>query len=164
MGVVRDRWLSRRAVSLHVSVLLVVPGCVIAAWWQVNRAQDGNNLSYVYSVMWPLFALLALCFWWMLIHTDYETVGLKGMRRQAALAREPAQRHAATAAATDVVSTSPALPRNVMEAPVVAEPPVPADAGEDAELAAYNARLAALEAKGPKTWRNRESVVVRRAR
>jgi hypothetical protein len=33
---------------------------------------------------------------------------------------------------------------------------------EDPELAAYNARLAALAAKGPKTWRAREKVVVRR--
>ena len=68
-----------------------------------------------------------------------------------------------TAAATDVVSTSPDVRLNVMEAPVVTEAPVPAD-DEDPELAAYNARLAALEAKGPKTWRNRETVVVRRAR
>jgi hypothetical protein len=163
MGVVRDRWLSKRAVSLHVTVLLVVPGCAIAAWWQVNRAQDGNNLSYVYSVMWPLFGLLALCFWWLLINTDYETVGLKGMRRQQALAREPAVAHAGTAAAADVVSTSPVPPLNVMEAPIVTAVPIPA-ADEDPELAAYNARLAALEAKGPKTWRNRETVVVRRAR
>ena len=152
MGVVRDRWLSKRAVSLHVAVLLVVPGCAVAAWWQVNRAQDGNNLSYVYSVMWPLFGLLGLCFWWLLIHTDYDTVGLKGMRRQQALA--PAE----AAAAHDVVSTSPAPP------PIVTEAPIPSTADEDPELAAYNARLAALEAKGPKTWRNRETVVVRRAR
>jgi hypothetical protein len=33
---------------------------------------------------------------------------------------------------------------------------------EDPELAAYNARLAELAAQGPKTWRTRESVVVRR--
>ena len=151
MAVVRDRWLSKRAVSLHVAVLLAVPGCAVAAWWQVNRAQDGNNLSYVYSVMWPLFGLLGLCFWWLLIHTDYDTVGLKGMRRQQALA--PAE----AAAAHDVVSTSPALPLNVTEAPISAS-------DDDPELDAYNARLAALQAKGRKTWRNRETVVVRRAR
>ena len=158
MTVVRDRWLSKRAVSLHVAVLVVVPGCVAAAWWQVNRAQEGNNLSYVYSVMWPVFALLGLCFWWLLIHTDYETVGLKGMRRQQALAPTPAHAPADTAAATDVVPTSPVPPFVVPEAPIASA------ADEDPELAAYNARLAALEAKGPKTWRNRETVVVRRAR
>ncbi len=36
-------------------------------------------------------------------------------------------------------------------------------ADEDPELAAYNARLAALAEQGPKTWRRRETVVVRRA-
>ena len=46
---------------------------------------------------------------------------------------------------------------------VDAEAPVPPAGTDDPELAAYNARLAALAAKGPKTWRNRESVVVRRS-
>ena len=156
MGVVRDRWLSKRAVSLHLAVLVIVPACAVAAWWQVNRAQDGNNLSYVYSVMWPVFGILGLCFWWLLIHTDYEKVGLKGMRRQQALVH--AHAHADTAAATHVVPTSPAPPTTVTEAPT------PAATEEDAELAAYNARLAALADKGPKNWRNRETVVVRRAR
>ena len=157
MGVVRDRWLSKRAVSLHLAVLVAVSGCAVAAWWQVNRAQDGNDLSYVYSVMWPLFGLLGLCFWWLLIHTDYDTVGLKGMRRQQALTGAPAHAQDGTAAATDVVSTSPALPLNVTEAPISAS-------DDDPELDAYNARLAALQAKGRKTWRNRETVVVRRPR
>jgi len=136
MTSVRDRWLSNRAVSLHVAALVLVPACALAAWWQVSRAQDGNDLSYVYSVMWPVFGVLAIVFWWMLIHTDYETVGLKGMRRQQA--------------------DSPALPP--ARADAAAEP----TAADDPELAAYNARLADLASQGPKTWRHRESVVVRR--
>ncbi|HVT42111.1 MAG TPA: hypothetical protein VHD39_03940, partial [Acidimicrobiales bacterium] len=81
----RKRWLSKRAVPLHLAALVVVPGCAIAAWWQVTRAADGNQLSYLYMVMWPVFGLLAIIFWWILIHTDYDSVGLKGMRRQEAL-------------------------------------------------------------------------------
>jgi hypothetical protein len=42
------------------------------------------------------------------------------------------------------------------------EAPISVSADEDPELAAYNARLAALAAQGPKTWRKREAVVVRR--
>jgi hypothetical protein len=147
MANVRARWLSGRAVALHVAVLVVVPGCAVAAWWQVNRAQDGNELSYLYSVMWPVFGLLGLIFWWMLLHTDYDTVGLKGMRRQ--------QARQAGAPVADVVPTSPAPTPVVPEAPVVA--------ADDPELAAYNARLAELAAKGRKTWRSHEDVVVRRA-
>jgi hypothetical protein len=137
MAVVRERWFSRRSVSLHLAVLLFVPGCAVAAWWQINRAADGNQLSYLYSVMWPAFALLGLYFWWVLIHTDYDSVGLKGMLRQQA------------AAASD---------GGTAEEPTMAVAP---DV-EDPELAAYNARLAELAAQGPKTWRARESVVVRR--
>lgn len=142
MAFVRERWLSRRAVSLHLAVLVLVPGCAIAAWWQVNRAADGNQLSYFYSVMWPAFGLLSLYFWWMLVHTDYDTVGLKGMRRQQASAVENVDHE--TAPVTQLTT-----------APGGSEI-------EDPELAAYNARLAQLAAQGPKTWRAPESVVVRR--
>jgi hypothetical protein len=149
MSNVRERWLSGRAVALHVAVLVIVPGCAIAAWWQINRAQDGNQLSYLYSVMWPVFALLAIIFWWMLIHTDYDAVGLKGMRRQQATAT-------VTPHVPDGVAASPA-PSSVV--PEVSLGPA---ADDDPELAAYNARLADLAVKGAKTWRHREEVVVRR--
>jgi len=147
MAAVRQRWLSGRAISLHVAVLVFVPGCALAAWWQINRAQDGNQLSYLYSVMWPAFGILGLFFWWMLIHTDYENVGLKGTRRRT-------QTAAATPGSGEATSPSPAL--------IGAEGPAAAATEEDPELAAYNARLAELAAQGPKTWRHRESVVVRR--
>ncbi len=125
---------------MHVAALVFVPGCAVAAWWQVNRAADGNQLSYLYSVMWPVFGLLGLAFWWMLLHTDYDTVGLRGMRNQA----------------QDAVAT-------VESGPAATTPPVQTVSPEDdPELAAYNARLAKLAAKGPKTWRNPESVVARR--
>lgn len=149
MAAVRERWLSGRAAALHVAVLVVVPGCAVAAWWQINRAQDGNQLSYLYSVMWPVFGLLAIIFWWMLIHTDYDAVGLKGMRRQQAT--EAVAPHTA-----DGVATSPVPPS------VVAEVFLGSTADDDPDLAAYNARLAELAAQGPKTWRHREEVVVRR--
>ncbi len=147
MANVRERWLSRRSVSLTLAVLVLVPGCAVAAWWQINRATDGNQLSYLYSVMWPVFGLLSIYLWWMLIHTDYDTVGLKGMRRQ--LAAAPSD-EAALSGGPDSVPTTP---------PVVVPP---GSDTEDPALAAYNARLAALAAQGPKTWRARESVVVRR--
>ncbi len=147
MDGVHERWLSRRAVLLHLAVLLLVAGCAVAAWWQVTRAQDGNQLSYFYSVMWPGFGILSLYFWWMLIHTDYEKVGLKGMRRDQAT--------------TDSVSPDMAVFTSPTADALRQEAPVSAGAG-DPELAAYNARLAELAAQGPKTWRKREAVVVRR--
>ncbi len=137
-----------RAVSLHFAILVFVPGCAIAAWWQINRAAGGNQLSYLYSALWPAFAILSIYFWWMLIHTDFDNAGLKGVRRQQALA---------AAAQEEPPVSGGGDSRNVAPADDIA-----LSAEEDPALAAYNARLAELAAQGPKTWRARESVVVRR--
>jgi hypothetical protein len=68
----RRRWLSPRALLLHAEVLVIAPGCIVAAWWQATRALGGNELSWVYSVEWPVFALLAIGGWWHLVHEDPE--------------------------------------------------------------------------------------------
>jgi integral membrane protein len=67
---VRRRWLSRRAMLFHLEVAIVAPGCIAAGWWQATRALAGNGLSWLYSVEWPLFAVLAIGGWWTLIHED----------------------------------------------------------------------------------------------
>jgi DNA-binding transcriptional regulator of glucitol operon len=133
---VRTRWLSKRAVFLHLAFLLFVPVCVAATWWQVTRAEDGNDLSYLYSFMWPAFAIIGVYFWWMFLHTDYDTVGRKGLQHQ----------------------MSPA-PSSQSPAQVAA---VEGHDDQDPDLAAYNARLAALATQGPKTWRNPETHVARK--
>jgi hypothetical protein len=78
----------------------------------------------------------------MLIHTDYDTVGLKGMRNRMAV---------------EVIS-----PTTPPESPV--DPSIEQSAEFDPELSAYNARLAELATSGPKTWRNPETTVVRKPR
>jgi DNA-binding transcriptional regulator of glucitol operon len=124
---VHERWLSRRALALHLAVVVWVPGCLAAGWWQVTRALDGNGLSYLYSVEWPVFALVGIWMWWSLIHTDPETVGVRAQRRMQ-LARAKA-------------GIAPAAAERHRE-------------DEDPELAAYNDRLAELAAQDrPKTWR-----------
>lgn len=80
----RQRWLSRRAILLTLTALIVVPGCLAAGWWQATRALDGNPLSYLYSIEWPAFAIIAVYFWWILIHADYEKAGAKGLKAKAA--------------------------------------------------------------------------------
>jgi integral membrane protein len=67
---VRGRWLSRRALLLHLEVVVIAPGCAVAGWWQATRALSGNGLSWFYSVEWPVFALLAIWGWWHLLHED----------------------------------------------------------------------------------------------
>ena len=89
---------------------------------------DGNGLSYLYSVEWPIFAIVSVVVWWMLIHTDYDNVGAR------------AQRKAARRQGRGANETPPMPPRRIDE--------------EDEELAAYNDRLAELAESGRvKTWR-----------
>ena len=122
--VVRQRWFSRRALCIHVGALLFIPLCLLAWWWQVTRALGGNDLSYLYAVEWPVFALIGIYVWWALIHTDFETVGAKAQR---------------TAIEKGEVEVEPEPTRRREE--------------EDEALAAYNDRLAELSRQGPKTWR-----------
>lgn len=64
------RWLSRRAVALHLALAVVAPLCLLAGWWQATRAMSGNTLSYFYAIEWPIFSLLAVWGWWQLVHTE----------------------------------------------------------------------------------------------
>ena len=164
---VRERWLSRRAVFLHVGCLLFVPFCIAATWWQITRAEDGNGLSYLYTFEWPVFAVVGIYFWWQFLHTDYDTVGLKGMRNQTAVAPTSVidgdrrkDLEPATARATlshPQAGSSPSRPNG----PTPAVQPTALE-DENPELVAYNARLAALSTSGGKTWRKPETPIARR--
>ncbi len=62
---------------LHLAFVTVASGCLLAGWWQVERARSGNLLSYGYAVEWPVFAVVAGIFWWQLVHdhpNDDDTV------------------------------------------------------------------------------------------
>ncbi|HLG93130.1 MAG TPA: hypothetical protein VKY15_09155 [Acidimicrobiales bacterium] len=79
-----SRWLSRRALLLHLAVLVVAPGCLVAGWWQANVAMSGNTLSYVYAFEWPAFAAMAIYVWWQLLHEPKQTDSPAGAEGQAA--------------------------------------------------------------------------------
>jgi DNA-binding transcriptional regulator of glucitol operon len=59
---------TKRAVSLHLTLALVLLAFSALTWWQVRRAISGNTLSYVYSFEWPLFGAYAVYLWWKLVH------------------------------------------------------------------------------------------------
>jgi DNA-binding transcriptional regulator of glucitol operon len=121
-------WLSRRAVKLHVVILIVVPSFLALCLWQISRALGGNTLSWAYVFEWPLFAAYAVYMWWRFVH-------------EAAPDRSPP-------AAADTGTGGPA-------APAAATPPADAAraAEEDAELAAYNDYLAQLAERDRATGR-----------
>ncbi len=126
LGRVRRRWFSRKALLLHLALVIVVSGCLIAGWWQVSRARSGNLLSYGYAVEWPVFAGFAVAFWWQLMR-DRTTDGHPRTRP----------------------------PRPAPPPPGASDQPVRRREEESPALRAYNDNLVALSARArPKTWRN----------
>ncbi len=168
--------------TFHVLVATIVPFCLFAGWWQVNRALSGNLLSYAYSVEWPAFAVIAIIGWWQLIHEDPAEVvarkeerarragrlrpapvaaggdGLAGEAAGNALAGEaggdgPGGNGLGAAAGGNQSVPGPGASVSGSEE-VASEAPVTDDAPVDA-LTAYNAYLRRLAEGGQrKTWRN----------
>jgi hypothetical protein len=122
----RRRWFTPRALVAHAALIIWVPGCAIASWWQVGIGLSGDSLGWIYSVMWPCFALFGTVFWWHFVHDDPDSIGRRGLRRiQEATALESAGQ-----------------PGRVE--PDVREIALARAEAEDPELAEYNAYLAAL--------------------
>jgi hypothetical protein len=124
-----SRWWTTRSIVAHTALVIWIPGCAIAAWWQVGIAEGGDVLGWIYSVMWPCFAVFGIVFWWFLVHDDPDSLGARGLRR---MREHPADASTPVSDGRDEVI-------------VRAE-------SEDPELAAYNAYLAQL-ANQPKSWR-----------
>jgi DNA-binding transcriptional regulator of glucitol operon len=66
---------------LHLTLGLWLTGCSAAAWWQISRAGDGNALSYMYAIEWPVFGLLGIAGWWALLHVEEVSDEEKSARR-----------------------------------------------------------------------------------
>ena len=54
--------------------MVVAGGCIAAGIWQLQRAQSGNTLSWVYAIQWPAFAAVAGIAWWQLLHDDPDEI------------------------------------------------------------------------------------------
>lgn len=66
----RGQWRTKASCVAHALLVIWVPGCTIAAWWQVTVAMGGNGLAYLYAVEWPVFAVFGIVMWWNFIHDD----------------------------------------------------------------------------------------------
>jgi len=63
---------------LHLTVLVVVSGCLALGWWQLHRALGGNDLSWAYAFEWPFFAAYGVYLWWKLVHEPPEATSAEG--------------------------------------------------------------------------------------
>ena len=80
------QWVTPRSLMLHAAFVLIAAGCLIAGWWQVHRAMQGNTLSYLYSVGVAGFAVVAGIGWWQMFHDTPEDIA----ERKSHHARMPA--------------------------------------------------------------------------
>jgi hypothetical protein len=68
------QWTKPRSLGLHALFILIAGGCLVAGWWQIHRAMAGNGLSYLYSVEWPVIAIVVGIGWWQLFHDTPEDI------------------------------------------------------------------------------------------
>jgi hypothetical protein len=111
------QWITPRSLLLHLAFVVIASGCLIAAWWQVHRAMAGNTLSYLYSVEWPAFAVVAGIGWWQMFHDTPDDIAKR-------------KEHHARVRAASVAVVARTLPRSALavtvdstEAGVAALPP-----------------------------------------
>jgi DNA-binding transcriptional regulator of glucitol operon len=126
----KNVWFSRRAVKLHVVILIVVPAFFALCFWQLSRALGGNSLSWAYVFEWPLFAAYAVYMWWRFVHEP----AAEGSPGDTAAADPGGQAAAATADSIPAAET-------------------PEELREDADMAAYNDYLAQLAERDKATGR-----------
>jgi hypothetical protein len=132
---VRSRWLSPRALLLHLALVVLVTTMAGLTWWQANRALSGNTLSYVYSFEWPVLAGVVVYMWWDLLHDRPKSEA--GGEQAASASPDGDER----SVGIEPSSVPDAVPRYRED--------------EDEDLAAYNRYLAELSASGRrKTWRH----------
>lgn len=131
------RWLSARAVRLHVALVVVVPGCLALGWWQLERALSGNTLSWVYTFEWPFFAAYGIYVWRKLVRE----IVAEGAPGEAGGGDAPGEAQASWDAGSASGDES-----HGRDTPGDEET-------EDEQLAAYNRYLAELNASGrQKRW------------
>jgi hypothetical protein len=131
---VKQTWWSRRAIGLHAVIIVIIPTFAGLCVWQINRALDGNQLSWAYVFEWPFFAGYAIYMWWRILHEAPAT------------GREARPDGTAKVGGLPPEGTAPAPPdsRSETESPT----------SEEAERAAYNDYLSQLATRGKrKQWR-----------
>jgi hypothetical protein len=155
-------WFSRRALTLHAIIIVIVPTFAALCIWQVHRALDGNSLSWAYVFEWPFFAGYAVYMWWRFVHENPPAAAAKvsaAIGHSASAATDPtliehSQAHAdAHADAHAGADTAEAVATANASANAGSEAEAEADDPDAADRQAYNRYLAELAAQDkPKTW------------
>lgn len=77
--------LGAEAMKTHFTLFVGLALCVAAFWFELGRAEGGNELSWAYVFEWPLLAIFAVYMWWKLLHPGFT---IRRARAKPALAPE----------------------------------------------------------------------------
>ncbi len=62
------------ALRLHLLAGVGVLLCGGAFWFELHRAEGGNELSWAYVFEWPLLAVFVVYMWWKFLYPDDASV------------------------------------------------------------------------------------------
>ena len=54
----------------YAPLLLGVPLCLAAGWFELTRALGGREVAWVYAFEWPAYAVAGAAMWWRIWHRD----------------------------------------------------------------------------------------------
>jgi DNA-binding transcriptional regulator of glucitol operon len=66
----RRKYFTLRAIGLHCALIFWIALCALAAWWQVGRAVEGNSLSFLYAIEWPLIGVMGFVGWYSMLNIE----------------------------------------------------------------------------------------------
>jgi hypothetical protein len=58
-------------IRTHLTLAGGLALCAAAFWFELGRAEGGNELSWAYVFEWPLLAIFAIYMWWKLLHPGF---------------------------------------------------------------------------------------------
>ena len=68
---VTSRLTSASAIKTHLILVVGLALCAVAFWFELSRAEGGNELSWAYVFEWPLLGLFAIYMWWKILHPGF---------------------------------------------------------------------------------------------
>lgn len=69
--VTKSSMLGASAMKTHLTLVFGLALCTVAFWFELRRAEGGNELSWAYVFEWPLLGIFAIYMWWKLLHPGF---------------------------------------------------------------------------------------------
>lgn len=131
------RFLTPSWLGLHLLAITLFSAFLAFGWWQLQRAEAGNDRSWGYTFEWPVFACFVIVMWVKMIHDELQGTG--GPADAGAAAGATTGNGEGAEGAEGLDARPSAVPT---ENEIIAE-----HEAEDPALAAYNSYLRRLNAQ-----------------